>query len=73
MLEENSGLCESEIIALAWCDKTDFSDIYAQTGLTEKEVMTLMRRSLKPSSYRLWRKRVHQISRKKKMSISLPA
>ena len=49
----------SEIIAMAWCDKTPFSAITNCTCLREKDVIALMRRSLKPSSYRLWRKRVH--------------
>lgn len=54
----------SELIALAWCDKTPFEAITAQTGLPESEVMALMRKHLKPSSYRLWRKRVSGRSRK---------
>ena len=48
----------SEIIAMAWCDKTSFDAIHKTTGLSEKEVIDLMRRTLKPSSFRLWRKRV---------------
>ncbi len=49
---------ESEIIAMAWCDKTSFDMILDTHGVSEKEVIALMRRSLKPSSFRLWRKRV---------------
>ncbi len=49
---------ESEVIALAWCDKTSFDDIKTQTKLSEAEVIKLMRQSLKPSSFKLWRKRV---------------
>lgn len=48
----------SEIVAMAWCDKTSFDVIKKTTGLSEKEVIVLMRRFLKPSSFRLWRKRV---------------
>ena len=48
----------SEIIAMAWCDKTSFNAIATQTGLSEKQVITLMRQNLKPSSFRLWRARV---------------
>lgn len=48
----------SEIIALAWADEVSFDAIEAETGLREPEVIALMRRSLKPSSFRLWRKRV---------------
>ncbi len=48
----------SEIIEMAWCDKTSFDDIALITGLCEKEVIPIMRKNLKPSSFRLWRKRV---------------
>lgn len=48
----------SEIIDMAWCDKTSFEDIQTITGLSEKNVISIMQKSLKPSSFRLWRKRV---------------
>jgi uncharacterized protein (TIGR03643 family) len=48
----------SELIALAWDDKTSFEMIEGQTGMTEKNVIKVMRKNLKPSSFRLWRKRV---------------
>lgn len=48
----------SNIIRLAWEDRTTFEDIFARTGLAENEVIKIMRRELKPSSFRLWRKRV---------------
>jgi uncharacterized protein (TIGR03643 family) len=48
----------SLIIRLAWEDRTTFEEIEERTGLTEKEVITVMRRELKPSSFRMWRKRV---------------
>jgi uncharacterized protein (TIGR03643 family) len=48
----------SRIIRLAWEDRTTFEDILVRTGLTEHEVIKIMRRELKPSSFRLWRKRV---------------
>ncbi len=54
----------SEIIAMAWCDKTSFDVIRETTGLSEKEVILLMRKTLKPSSFRLWRKRVSGRTRK---------
>ena len=46
------------IIELAWRDEVSFDDIKAQTGLAEKEVIAVMRRHMKPSSFRMWRKRV---------------
>ena len=49
---------EDEIIELAWADDVSFDAIKAQTGLSEAEVIRVMRRTLKPSSFRLWRARV---------------
>ena len=46
------------IIYLAWQDRITFEEIKKETGLSEAEVIKVMRRSLKPSSFRLWRKRV---------------
>lgn len=48
----------SLIIRLAWEDRTTFEEIEERTGYTEAQVIALMRRELKPSSFRLWRKRV---------------
>lgn len=49
---------DSEVIEMAWCDRISFDHIEAITGLPEKEVIKIMRQNLKPSSFRLWRKRV---------------
>lgn len=46
------------IIEMAWEDRTPFEAILAQFGLRENDVIRLMRRELKPSSWRLWRARV---------------
>ena len=48
----------SAIIEMAWDDETSFDAIETQTGLKEKEVIAIMRREMKPSSFRMWRKRV---------------
>lgn len=48
----------SDIIEKAWQDEVSFDAIEATTGLSEAEVITLMRRELKPSSFKMWRKRV---------------
>ena len=48
----------STVIRLAWEDRTTFEEIHKRTGLVEREVITIMRRELKPSSFRVWRKRV---------------
>ena len=46
------------VIEMAWEDRTPFEAIEFQFDLKEQEVITLMRKELKPSSFRLWRKRV---------------
>lgn len=48
------------IIEMAWEDRTPFEAIAYQFGLNEAQVIELMRRQLKPSSWRLWRKRVNE-------------
>ncbi len=49
----------SLVIRLAWEDRTSFEEIKKRTGLAEQEVITIMRRELKPSSFTMWRKRVN--------------
>lgn len=46
------------IIEMAWEDRTPFEAIHYQFGLSEQEVIEVMRRELKPSSFQMWRKRV---------------
>jgi len=48
----------NQVIKLAWSDRVTFEEIDKRTGLKEAQVIKLMRASLKPSSFRLWRKRV---------------
>jgi len=45
------------IIEMAWEDRTTFEAIEMQFGLQEKEVIELMRREMKASSFKMWRKR----------------
>lgn len=53
------------IIEMAWEDRTPFEAIQIQFGLREPDVIALMRKTLKRSSFILWRKRVSSgISRK---------
>jgi len=52
----------SEVIETALSDKASFADIQLVHGLSHDAVKTLMRRELKPGSYRAWRKRVRQFS-----------
>ncbi|MBH45972.1 MAG: TIGR03643 family protein, partial [Flavobacteriaceae bacterium] len=46
------------IIEMAWEDRTPFDAIALQFDLSEKEVINLMRREMKPSSFKMWRARV---------------
>ncbi|MEA5510863.1 TIGR03643 family protein [Crocosphaera sp. UHCC 0190] len=46
------------IIEMAWEDRTPFEAIEVQYGLSEKQVISIMRREMKSSSFQMWRKRV---------------
>ena len=55
-------LTEAEIdriIGMAWEDRTTFDVIKAQFGINESEVIKIMRQNMKPSSFKMWRERVH--------------
>jgi len=60
------------VIWAAWADRITFEEINKRTGKSESEVIKIMRRSLKPSSFRLWRKRVNSqsIKHRKKFEYS---
>ncbi len=46
------------IIEMAWEDRTPFDAITYQFGISEQETIEIMRREMKASSFRMWRKRV---------------
>ena len=48
----------SRVIEMAWEDRTPFEAIATQYGLSEAEVIRLMRKNMKASSFRMWRERV---------------
>lgn len=48
----------SEVIEMAWDDEATFDGIQKGLGLSEGEVIQIMQRNLKPSSFRMWRERV---------------
>ncbi len=48
----------SRVIEMAWEDRTPFDAILAAYGLTEADVIALMRGQLKRSSFKMWRERV---------------
>ena len=60
------------VIWAAWADRITFEEIEKKTGYREPDVVKIMRRTLKPSSFRLWRKRVNQksIKHRKKFEYS---
>ena len=49
---------KDRIIEMAWEDRTPFEAIKYQFGMSEAQVITLMRKELKPGSFRRWRRRV---------------
>jgi uncharacterized protein (TIGR03643 family) len=58
MKPEYSDVFISDIIRMAWADEISFDKIKKDRGLTEAEVIALMRSNLKVGSFKLWRKRV---------------
>ena len=58
MMKEFTAQEIDRIIEMAWEDRTTFDVIKLQFGITQGEVERLMRKELKPSSFRRWRKRV---------------
>ena len=48
----------NRIVEMAWEDRTPFEAIKRLYGLNEGEVITIMRRGLKRSSFNRWRARV---------------
>ena len=56
-LEEQGDM--DRIIEMAWEDRTPFEAIKVQFDLSEADVIALMRKELKRSSFNLWRKRVN--------------
>ncbi|MCT8340102.1 TIGR03643 family protein [Flavobacteriaceae bacterium TK19130] len=55
---------KDRIIEMAWEDRTPFEAITFQFGLSEQDVIEFMRKEMKPSSFRMWRKRVQGRSTK---------
>lgn len=59
MKKELSVIETDRIIEMAWEDRTPFEAIFFLFGLPESKVIKLMRSELKPTSFRLWRKRIN--------------
>ena len=58
------------IIWAAWADRITFEEIFEKTNKTESDVIKIMRKNLKPSSFRLWRERVNKKSIKHRKKFS---
>ncbi len=60
------------VIWAAWADRITFEEIKEKSGYAEHQVIKLMRKSLKPSSFKLWRKRAknQSIKHRKKFELS---
>lgn len=59
MLKQFNLEQKDRIIEMAWEDRTPFEAIEFQFGITESDVIEVMRTELQLSSFRLWRKRVN--------------
>ena len=57
-LPELDSATIDRVLEMAWEDRTPFTAIETQYGLSEKQVIALMRREMKQSSFKMWRKRV---------------
>ena len=64
MKKEFTEIELDRIIEMAWEDRTTFEAITYQFGISEQETIEIMRREMKPSSFRMWRKRVQGRSTK---------
>jgi len=58
MKKEFTEIELDRIIEMAWEDRTPFDAITFQFGISEQETIAIMRKEMKPSSFRMWRKRV---------------
>jgi uncharacterized protein (TIGR03643 family) len=59
------------VIWAAWADRITFEEIKEKTGKSESDVIKIMRKSLKPTSFRLWRKRANKVSIKHRKKFQL--
>ena len=57
-MKQLNSIIVDRIIEMAWEDRTPFEAIKFQFKLDEKQVIELMRKEMKPKSFKLWRKRV---------------
>jgi len=60
------------VVWAAWADRITFEEIKKRSGYSESDVIKIMRKKLKPSSFKLWRKRAknQSIKHRKKFELS---
>ena len=58
MTETLSSTDIDRIIEMAWEDRTTFEAIESQFGLKQQDVIKLMRKEMKHSSFKMWRERI---------------
>jgi uncharacterized protein (TIGR03643 family) len=58
MIKALTAVDIDRIVEMAWEDRTTFDTIYDQFGISEAEVIKIMRKSMKRSSFLMWRERV---------------
>jgi uncharacterized protein (TIGR03643 family) len=74
MKHDYSDAFINDIIRMAWADEISFDKIKRERGISEAEVVAIMRRNLKTNSFKLWRKRVSgRSSKHEKRAILLNA
>lgn len=57
-LKQLTQVEKDRIVEMAWEDRTPFDAIKIQFGISEAEVIKLMRREMKLKSWKMWRARV---------------
>ena len=69
---EPNSMSPDWVVGAAWADRITFEEIKKKSGYSESEVIKLMRKKLKPSSFKLWRKRAknQSIKHRKKFELS---
>ena len=69
---EPNSMSPDWVVWAAWAARITFEEIKKRSGYSESDVIKLMRKKLKPSSFRLWRKRAknQSIKHRKKFELS---
>ena len=68
---EPNSMSPDWVVWAAWADRITFEEIKKRSGYSESDVIKIMRKNLKPGSFRLWRKRVHNTSIKHRKKFQL--